>query len=147
MSLEVKDIVGYGSINGSYLLQPNKTNGRNWYMNGNRAIWWDGDDDWWIGSLGGLGQERGYAYLKKDVSIPIEILSANWRVYNGSNWLDGDKNLNVSCGVNASNTLETTFYNKVQELQQKIRSLESKTSNHDSKIRSLESEKANIVSI
>ena len=88
----------YRSIYGFYIKQNNKTNGRNWYRNDARSIWWDGIDDWWIGLTDALGEARGYAYLKKDGSCLPEISDTSWKLYDGKKWDDAGKKLNVRCG-------------------------------------------------
>ena len=87
------------SIYGSYVQQNNKTNGRNWYRNDARAIWWDGNDDWFIGNTDELSEARGYARLKKDGSCLPKISDTNWELWNGKSWDDAGKNyLKIRCG-------------------------------------------------
>ena len=88
------------SIYGSYVQQNNKTNGRNWYRNDARAIWWDGVDKWWIGQTKWVDDnDGGYAYLKKDGSCLPKISDTNWELWNGKSWDDAGKNyLKIRCG-------------------------------------------------
>ena len=71
------------SIYGFYVQQNNKTNGRNWYRNDARAIWWDGNYDWVIGTPNGLGETGGFAYLTKDGSCLSKISDTNWKLDDG----------------------------------------------------------------
>ena len=87
----------YCSIYGFYIKQNNKTNGRNWYRNDARSIWWDGDE-WRIGTTNGVGGTAGYAYLKKDGSCLPKISDTSWKLYDGKKWDDAGKKLNVRCG-------------------------------------------------
>ena len=89
----------YTNIYGFYVKQSSQTNGRNWYKNNAKAIWWDGDDDWWIGKTSSLGKSQGLAYLRKDGSCLPKISDTNWKLSLGSgNWIDAGKKLNVRCG-------------------------------------------------
>ena len=85
------------SIYGFYVQQNNKTNGRNWYRNDARAIWWNGIGDWFIGPTNVSGDDLGYAYLRKDGSCLPKISDNSWKIWNGI-WNDAGKNLNVRCG-------------------------------------------------
>ena len=93
------------SIYGSYVQQNNKTNGRNWYRNDARAIWWDGNNDWFIGNIHNndrLGGNAGYASLKKDGACLPKISNTNWRLWDGISWDDAGKKINVHCGFQTS---------------------------------------------
>ena len=87
------------SIYGVYLRQTNKTNGRYWYRNDARSIWWDGNDYWYIGRTDDLGRREGYAQLKKDWSCLPEISDINWEFNSGLSalWVDAGKKLKVRC--------------------------------------------------
>ena len=50
----------YTSIYGFYVQQSNKKNGRNWYRNNVRAIWWNGG--WFIGPSKHAGSKGGYGF-------------------------------------------------------------------------------------
>ena len=50
----------YTSIYGFYEIQYDLINGRFWYKNDGRSIWWDGIDDWRLGLTDVKGSNRGY---------------------------------------------------------------------------------------
>ena len=85
----------FTSIYGIYGKQTNKTNGKNWYKNGSRAIWRDGNGVWFIGDTERIGESRGYAQLRDDGSCRSD--SKIWSLWNGASWDNAGKKLNVRC--------------------------------------------------
>ena len=91
------------SIYGFYVLQNNKTNGRNWYRNDVRSIWWDGNHRWVIGNTEDLGGEIGHVKLRKYESCFPEISDTNWELGPSSHphysdWYDAGNKVKVRCG-------------------------------------------------
>ena len=91
----------YANIYGYYVRQEDLINGRAWYKNEGRSIWWDGTD-WMIGKTTEKGSTRGYAYLKNDGRCLPKISNPKWQLYNGS-WNDaGSQDVKIRCGYNPS---------------------------------------------
>ena len=87
----------YANIYGYYVRQEDLINGRAWYKNEGRSIWWDGTD-WMIGKTTEKGSTRGYAYLKNDGRCLPKISNPKWQLYNGS-WNDaGSQDVKIQCG-------------------------------------------------
>ena len=93
----------YTSIYGFYVQQNNKTNGRNWYRNDGRSIWWDGDDGWKLGKTIEKGSSSGFARLDNDGKCLTKIPNQNWRLGPSSHpdysdWYDAGNKVKVRCG-------------------------------------------------
>ena len=90
----------YGNIYGYYVRQEDLINGRAWYKNKGRSIWWDATD-WEIGKTTEKGSTRGYAYLKNDGSCLPKISNPKWKLWDGSSWNDaGSQDVKIQCGSN-----------------------------------------------
>ena len=89
----------YTNIYGYYVRQEDLINGRKWYKNVGKSIWWDGINDWWIGDTTDKGSELGYAYLRNYGSCLPDISDPKWRLWDGSSWNDaGSQDLQIQCG-------------------------------------------------
>ena len=66
-------------IFGYYSLQNDLINSRPYFKKGPFAIWWDGDENWFIGNDRSKGHDRGYAYVKRDVFCVHTITDWNWK--------------------------------------------------------------------
>ena len=87
-----------GSIYGYYVRQEDLINGKAWYKNDGKSIWWDGTDDWFIGQTTEKGTTRGYAYLKNNGSCLPKISNQNWKLFDGSQYNDAGERVKVRCG-------------------------------------------------
>ena len=88
----------YANIYGYYVRQEDLINGRAWYKNEGRSIWWDGTDDWMIGLTTEKGGTSGYASLRNDGSCLPKISNPKWILWDGS-WNDaGSQDVKIQCG-------------------------------------------------
>ena len=71
----------YDNIYGYYVRQEDLVNGREWYKNEDKSIWWDGTDDWMIGLTTEKGGTSGYASLRNDGSCLPKISNPEWNIY------------------------------------------------------------------
>ena len=86
------------SIYGYYVRQPDLINGRPWYKNDGRSIWWDGKNDvWMIGDTTSKGSSITCAYLHNDRRCLPKIPNQNWKLFDGS-WNDAGNKVKVRCG-------------------------------------------------
>ena len=95
--IEAYGTEAYTSIYGHYELQPDDVNGRPYFRQESKGIYWDGIDKWWIGADSSKGQPIGLAYYEKDVFCPHQLTEWNWWLYDGSNWKTAGKDLGISC--------------------------------------------------
>ena len=77
-------------------------NGRAWYKNKGRSIWWDGTDDWMIGKTTEKGGTPGYAYLRNDGSCLPKISNPKWKFGpsshpDHSDWYDAGTQVKIRC--------------------------------------------------
>ena len=89
------------SIYGFYVQQNNKTNGRNWYRNDARSIWWDDEfDNWKLGPTTSKASSSGYAKLDNDGSCLPKIPNQNWKIFRipEDPWISAGNNVKVRCG-------------------------------------------------
>ena len=68
-----------------------------YFKMGIHGLWWDGIEDWWIGSDNKRGQSIGYAYYTKDVFCPHQLTEWNWILFDGNNLNAAGKDLGISC--------------------------------------------------
>ena len=85
------------SIYGYYVRQEDLINGRPWYKNDGRSIWWDGKNDVWrLGQTTKKGSNYGYAYLDNDGRCLPKIPNQKWKVVPG--FIDSGNKVKVRCG-------------------------------------------------
>ena len=88
----------YVNFYGYYVKQEVLINERAWYKNGDRSIWWDGINDWWIGKTASKGDGRGFAYLTNNGSCLPNIADPKWIFWDGSSWIDaGSEDVKIQC--------------------------------------------------
>ena len=89
----------YSSIYGFYEKQDDLINGRTWYKNDGRSIWWDGIDDWKLGKTIVKGSMKGYAYLENNGTCPTNISNPKWKINIGPDqpWLDAGDSFKIRC--------------------------------------------------
>ena len=106
--------VFYGSTNqeytrfniyGFYVKQEDLVNGRAWYKNEGISIWWDGTNNWNIGSTTKKGSKKAYAFLKNDGTCLPKISNPKWKFGpssspDHSNWYDAGNAVKIRCGSN-----------------------------------------------
>ena len=76
MNLKVSGSARYSrtdQVEGLYILKKGLENGKNYWFHqgGYLAVWWEDDgDDWYVGLVSEIGQNRGYIYASNSVSWP-----------------------------------------------------------------------------
>ena len=92
----------YESIYGYYVRQADLINGRPWYKNDGKSIWWDDDnrDYWNLGKTTEKGSSIGFAYLDNDGSCLPKIPNQNWKIFRipEDPWISAGNNVKVRCG-------------------------------------------------
>ena len=91
----------YTSIYGYYVRQEDLINGRPWYKNDGRSIWWDDEyDDWKLGKTTSKGTSNGLAYLDNDSICLPKIPNQNWKIFRipEDPWISAGNNVKVRCG-------------------------------------------------
>ena len=89
----------YANIYGYYVRQEDLINGRAWYKNEGRSIWWDENQGWGIGPTTNKGSILGAAYLRNNGSCLPKISNPEWIMLNGSSWhLAGSQDMKTQCG-------------------------------------------------
>ena len=94
----------FTSIYGYYYRQENLFNGRSWYKNDGRSIWWDGEENYWmLGQTTDKGGLDGYAYLDNDGRCLPKIPNQKWKLGpsshpDHSDWYDAGNKVKVRCG-------------------------------------------------
>ena len=74
-------------------------NGRPWYKNDNRSVWWDDTDKYWrIGDTTNKGGYFSYAKLDNDGRCLPKIPYQKWKLTDGSNWNDAGNKVKIKCG-------------------------------------------------
>ena len=89
------------SIYGYYVRQQYLINGRPWYKNDGRSIWWDDKfDNWKLGITTEKGSSNSYAFLDNDGKCLPKIPNQKWKiVLDGLSFSDAPENiLKVRCG-------------------------------------------------
>ena len=86
-----------GSSGGVYVMCPEQTNGKNAWINGSHAIWYDsGNDNWKIGSKSNIGTGVCGIHSTKDAQNPT-LVGNNWEYYNKGKFVEtnpGDITIN-----------------------------------------------------
>ena len=80
-------------------------NGRAWYKNEGISIWWDGTNNWNIGSTTNKGSKKAYAFLKNDGTCLPKISNPKWKFGpssspDHSDWYDAGNAVKIRCGSN-----------------------------------------------
>ena len=90
----------HASIYGFFLRQDNLINGRPWYQNDVRSIWWAQEIGYWVlgNTIEGGGNE-GFAFLLNDEICLPKISNQQWELFDGSNLIEAGDNLIVQCGI------------------------------------------------
>ena len=89
----------YRLIYGYYVRQEDLINGRPWYKNDGRSIWWDGkNNNWKLGSTTKKGSSSGFAKLDNDGRCLPKIPNQNWKLGAYSGWYVAGNNVKVRCG-------------------------------------------------
>ena len=90
----------FTSIYGFFVRQENLINGRPWYQNDARSIWWiEETGSWVLGSTTGIGGNSGFAFLRNiEICLP-KISNQQWELWDGSNFIEAGDNLIVQCGI------------------------------------------------
>ena len=90
----------YESIYGYYVRQDNLINGRPWYKNGGKSIWWNVKyANWMLGKTTDKGGSGGYAYLSNNGRCLPKIPNQEWKItLDGSNLNDAENKVKVRCG-------------------------------------------------
>ena len=92
----------YANIYGYYVRQEDLINGRAWYKNEGRSIWWDGIDTWYIGWTTNKGSKLGYAKMRNNGSC-LSKNSYLWKFDpsshpDHSDWYYAGRNVKIRCG-------------------------------------------------
>ena len=86
-------------IYGYYVRQEDLINGKVWYKNDGRSIWWEEIYGWWIGKTTEKGRGSGYAYLTNDGSCLPKISNPKWKLSDGTSFTDaGSQDVKIRCG-------------------------------------------------
>ena len=89
----------FRSIYGYYVRQEDLINGRSWYKNDGRSIWWDGkNNNWKLGSTTKKGSSSGFAKLDNDGRCLPKIPNQNWKIFHEDTWISAGNNVKVRCG-------------------------------------------------
>ena len=88
----------YESIYDYYVRQEDLINGRSWYKNDARSIWWS--DEWIIGPTSKKGGRIGArsAKLYNDGRCLPKIPDQKWKLWIAPNWYDAGNKVKVRCG-------------------------------------------------
>ena len=87
------------SIYGFYVRQENLINGRPWYQNDARSIWWLETGSWALGITTAVGAPGGFAFLRNiEICLP-KISNPQWSLFIGSGNIEGGDNLLVQCRI------------------------------------------------
>ena len=71
-----------GVLDGVYVMCPDQTNGKNAWINGSNAIWYDSrNDNWKIGSKSNIGTGKCSIRSTKDAQNPT-LVGNNWEYHN-----------------------------------------------------------------
>ena len=82
----------------------NLIDGRPWYKNDDRSIWWyDEGDRWMLGITTSKGSAKGYARLYNDERCLPKIPNQKWKLGpsshpDHSDWYDAGNKVKVRCG-------------------------------------------------
>ena len=88
------------SIYGFFVRQEDLIQGRPWYQNDARSIWWTQQDGFWVlGDTSEVGQLLGIAFLFDDEICLPKISNQQWELFDGSNFIEAGNNLIVQCGI------------------------------------------------
>ena len=78
----------YESIYDYYVRQEDLINGRSWYKNDARSIWWnDKSDNWSLGMTTSKGGTTSYAELDNDGRCLPKIPNQNWKIFHEDTWI------------------------------------------------------------
>ena len=94
----------YESVYGYYVRQEDLINGRPWYKNDGRSIWWDGKNNSWnLGHTTDKGSSKALAKLDNDGRCLPKIPNQNWKLGanshpDHSDWYDAGNKVKVRCG-------------------------------------------------
>ena len=85
-------------------------NGQTSWISSTNAIWFDpSSDDWIIGLLDNLGDNKGTIVSHGNhgvSSCPSDIANDQWKYYNGESWVLGDANeISLECSKGNNDTL------------------------------------------
>ena len=89
----------FTSIYGFFVRQENLINGRPWYLNGAKSIWWFEEFQFWVlGNTENRGQNLGFGFLRNvEICLP-KISNQQGELYVGSVFIEARDNLIVQCG-------------------------------------------------
>ena len=91
----------YASIYGYHVRQEDLINGRPWYKNDDKSIWWDDkNDNWSLGMTTSKGGTTSYAKLDNDGKCLPKIPNQNWKIFRipEDPWISAGNNVKVRCG-------------------------------------------------